>query len=287
MFFDDPEVKPTEDSSTPEEQVQENAEDTATASPEQETTEEQPETPAQGEAQPEAVDETGVPWKNRAMEWQRKLQEVASEEAIERVARKLIQETSKPQEREYTISELEQYAIQHPEYRPWVEEQKAKIIQKQVAQVTDERVRAIEQKNEAAARRQHAYQYVSTAYPECFVRDAMGNMQWNNSHPMTQYIGALMRDKRFSEDPEGLAGAADIAYARVVRSQQEQSKKKVKTLQQNLKKVQRGAMISGGGTQQDSIKGKTGYKKAMDAFYSTGTRESLKEVLKEKLGIKE
>ena len=118
----------TEESSSSEEQVSEKEVDaTTTASPEQETTEQQS-TQEQGQAQDEAVDEMGVPWKNRAMEWQRKFQENANEDNIRKVAQEVLeqQKQHKAQEKEYTIAELEQFAIANPAHRPWVEEEKAR-----------------------------------------------------------------------------------------------------------------------------------------------------------------
>jgi hypothetical protein len=93
----------------------------------------------QPEALTEAVDEQGVPWKNRAFEWQRKTQEMSERlpEIIQTELQKFKQ-SSEPAPKKYTVAELEAFAQQSPEYRPWVEEQKAQLLQDQLKVMTVE-----------------------------------------------------------------------------------------------------------------------------------------------------
>lgn len=279
MFPDENAVNTSE--SAPEEQqavqTQEGAEQTAAAAqPEQEASE-QEKVPEQGKAQ-ESVDDFGVPWKNRAMEWQRKFQETT-----ERLPT-LIEETlakhreSKP-DREYTIAELEQYAIDNPQYRPWVEEQKSSILQKKVAKIAEEKVKASEQERTNELKRQQAYQYVQSSYPDLFTKDAFGNNTWNTSHPVVQQLGVLMQDPRLSKEPEGIMLAVDAAYGRYSRMQQSKVQSKVKGMQSAVKKLQKNTLIEGGGTNNVQPR-KDEFTIAKEQLQKTGSKEAQSAAVK-------
>ena len=285
-------VNPVEPSTTEEQVSEEKAEDTATVTPEQETTTEQPqeiETPEQGKVpEPEAVDEYGVPYKNRAAEWQRKFHETANEDTIRKVAQEVIEQTKqRPAEQEYSIAQLEQYAIEYPSYRPWVEEQKAKLLQKQVAKITEEKVKEVEIKQKEAMVRQQSEQWVMNhpRLQECFTQDPFGRKIFNFQHPLAQMIGGYVRDPDLQKRPDGLVIASKLALADYMESQSTKTQKKVKTLEQNLKKVQKATLVEGAPAQKDVIKGKTKCSKAMENLHATGSKEALREVLKAKLGI--
>ena len=123
---------------------------------------------------------------------------------------------------------METFAIQNPTYRPWVEEQKALVIQKNVAKVAQDEIKVVEEKRTSEQKRQNAFQYVVQSYPDCFIKDTFGNLQWNNQNPLVQQMGFIMNDPRFAKDPEGLVAAADMAYGRIARMQSGQNQKKVK-----------------------------------------------------------
>ena len=265
------------------ESTEQSTEQESQESTEQSTEQESQET-GQSQPAPEAVDEYGVPYKNRAMEWQRKAAEMA-ENLPKLIQEQLAQARQQPQERQYTIEELESWALDHPEARPQVEAQKARIIQEQIGRDTEQRIKASESKREGEIKRQTAYQYVNKTYPEMFTKDALGNSQWNNQHPMTQQLGYIMQDKRFANDPEGLMAAADIAFARYSRMQLPQNQKKVKVLQQQVKKIQQKTLLEGAGQSGDTQR-KSNFQKAKAEFVRTGSKESgstaIREYLKEK-----
>jgi len=288
-------VNEVEESSTLTEQaVEETVDDTTSVTPEQEETEatEEETTPEQGHAQQvsDEVDEKGVPWKNRAMEWQRKFQETANEDTIKKVVTEVLQQNPQtPKEREYTIEELEKFAMDNPEHRPWVENQKALIIQKNVAKITEDKIREVDTRQREQATRQQAEQWV-TNHPrlkDCFVSDPLGRKVWNNSHPLTQMIGGYMREVDLQKRPDGLVVATKLALADYMDYQATTSQKKVKTLQQSLKKAQKSTLVEGGTSQQDVVKNKSAYNKAFDVFQRSGSKEALRDVLKAKLGIEE
>jgi len=286
------EAEETTTSAQEEASTQEQVEDTTTATPEGQEKTEPTESQEQGkDAQTEAVDERGVPWKNVAMEWQRKFQEVANEESLEKVARKVLEEYQQKQQpqREYTIAELEQFAIEHPQYRPWVEEQKLAILEKRTSRLAEEKVKEVEKKQQEAIIRQQAEQWV-TNHPrlqECFVSDPLGRKVWNFQHPLTQLISGYMKEPELQKRPDGLMIATKLALADYMDTQLNNTQKKTKALQQNLKKVQKATLVEGGSPQEDVIKSKSQYQKAFEAFRSTGSKDALKEVLKTKLGIEE
>ena len=278
----------TEETSTSE-QVQEKVEDTTAVSPEQETTEQQP--PEQGQAQIEAVDEQGVPYKNRAAEWQRKYHEAVDEERLENVARKVLQEhqqTQQPQ-REIGVAELEQYAIEHPEARPYVEAEKLKIIQNSFSKITEEKVKEVETKQKNEAMRQQSLNWAlnNPRLQDCFSKDIMGNKVWNNQHPLTQMIGVYMNEPDLKKRPDALVIASKLALADFMEAQTNNLQKKVKSTEQSLKKTQKATLIEGSPSQRDVLKNKTKYSKAMDTLRASGSKEALREVLKAKLGIED
>ena len=248
------EVKENVSETSPE--TQEVVEQPAETTQQDDTQQEQQEIPVQpdtvaGQPQAEAVDERGVPWKNNAFEWKRKAEDLA--EKLPSLVEEKIQQAfqqfgSGQQEKEYTVSQLEAYAIEHPEYRPWVEEQKAVLIQKKLSKDMDEKIQADRKRQEGEVRKQQALRYVMDNYSDAFLKNPQGQIVgWNNAHPLTQQIGMIMKDPRFANDPEGLAGAADIAYGRMMRSQKPIQQQKEIKLKHEVKDLQKKTLAEGGG----------------------------------------
>jgi len=230
----------------------------------QETSTQQPE-PAKEEipiipspqGQVEAVDEMGVPYKNRMFEWKRKAEELAEKLPSlveEKIKQAFQQYGGGQQQREYTIAELEAFAIQNPEHRPWVEEQKALLIRKQLAKEMEEKLQLDRKQREAELRRQQSLKYVMDNYPEAFLKNSQGQIVgWNNEHPLTQQIGVIMQDPRLANDPDGLMAAADIGYARYIKSQQTVQQQKEKQLKQEVKNLQKKTLVEGGGKPSEVV----------------------------------
>ena len=285
---DEKEVVNTEQSTSSEE-TKEVVKDAGEATPPEKTETTETDSPEQGKAEVEAVDERGVPYKNVAAEWQRKFQEVANEENIRRVAQEVLsqQKQQQPQERVYSIEELEQFAIDRPEQRPWVEAQKAKLIGSQIAEITEKKVKEVRAEESAKIKMQQSLDWVwnHPRTQECFSKDPFGRKVWNNNHPLTQMIAMYSNDPDLKNRPDAPIIATKLALADYMDSQTTNLQKKVKKTEQDLKKVQKGTLVEGGASQQDVIKGKTKYSKAMENLQSTGSKEALREVLKAKLGI--
>lgn len=240
----------TEESSTPEQEVQEdvNTPETEESSP-SENENAQPEEGKNQDAA-EALDPSGVPWKNRAMEWQRKSQELA--QSLPEIVEKTMQSTlakhqQQSETREYTIAELEAFAQQKPEYRAWVEDQKAQIIQKNLLKQFDEKLAAKEKQTQVQTVRQQAEAEVVKTFPNMFVKDSQGNVAWNQNDVMTQKVAEYMRDPEFVNNPRGLLIAAKQAYADLAMSGQMQIQKTNKDLKKQVKSLEKKTFIEGGG----------------------------------------
>jgi len=239
-------------------------------------------TPPQGQASYPAVDEYGVPLINRVSEWKRKYEDTIERlpSMIEDTVKNSFQQYGQPAQKEYTIAELETFAMQNPEHRPWVEEQKALVLEQKVANQVEQRVKAVEQKQQGDACRQQAFNYVSSTYPEMFVKNPQGQIVgMNNQNAMFTQVDALMRDPRFSNDPEGLMAAADIAYARVSRQQQGISQTEKSKLQAEVKHLQKQTMIEGGG--KSNVQSVPEYRKAIDKAKQSGNLKDVARALSE------
>lgn len=247
---------------------------TETDQPSQETTQpttETTSTPQAGQPSYEAVDEFGVPYKNRAFEWKRKYEDSLDKMSsiVEEAVKNSIKNNT-PQQREYSFSELEQFAQDRPEYRPWVEEQKALLLRKQITGEFDQKLKAVETQKQAEVKKQNAFNYVASTYPEIFVKNQGGQLMGvNNQHPMAQQINMLMQDPRFANDPEGLMAAADIAYARVSRLKQRENLVKEQKLKAEVKQLQKQTLVEGGARQ--GVQAVPEYMKALERAKQTGS----------------
>ncbi len=209
---------------------------------------EQEPTPAVPAAQLD-VDEFGVPWKNRAMEWKRK-----SEEAAERLPQLIDEKLSKlnqPQTPTYTYEQLEVYKNQNsqdPNIVSWVAGEQRKIQMADQKKLIEEVMGQRESVSKVERQKQESLGYVQKEYPDAFRKDANGNFSgWNEQHPLTQNIFKLMQDPRLSNDPQGLAAAADIAYGRVARMQTPALQQKAQQLKADVKQAQKASLTEGAG----------------------------------------
>jgi hypothetical protein len=242
----------------------------------QETTQ----TPPAGKQEYEAVDETGVPWKNRAFEWKRK-----NEETIERIPSLIdeafknnFQQYGKTQQREYTIAELEQFAQANPDHRPWVEEQKFKLLEerqaKRIKQETDaERQRLLNEQY-----RGQAFNYVANTYPELFVKNQKGEILGvNQQSPMKAVIDRYMANPEFANNPFGLRVAADAAYGEVLRSQQGANQLKEQKLKAEVAHLQKQTLVEGGG--KASVQSVPEHRKAIDKAKQSGKIQDVADAI--------
>jgi hypothetical protein len=195
------------------------------------------------------VDEFGVPWKNRAMEWKRK-----SEEAFEKLPQ-MIEEKLKTvtqlQTPTYTYEQLEVYKQQNqqdPNIVAWVAGEQRKIQQAENRKLIEEVVGTRDNMQRTEMVKQKALEYVQKEYPMAFKKDATGNVvAWDESHPITQQIFGLMRNPQLANNPEGLSAAADIAYGRFAKSQTPALQQRVEQAKADIKQAQKASMTEGAG----------------------------------------
>jgi hypothetical protein len=226
----------------------------------------------------EALDQFGVPWKNRALENERKLKETV-DNLPKLIEEQLSQRQAQQQQPTYTIEQLEAYAQENPSYRPWVEAQKAKIIQENVAKEFEKKFTEREQLTKVESIRRQAYHDVVTNYPDAFVKDSVGNLQFNHQSPIVQQMSIIMQDPRLKDMPDAISIAADIAWGRIARKQVSQVGKQVNSLQNTIKKVQRESMVEGGNN-NDASQGVDDFGSALDSMKKSSTKRNEEAVVR-------
>ena len=236
----------------------------------------------------EEVDERGVPWKNKALEYERKLRETSDRlpQVIQEEIRKANEQVKSPK---YTVQELEQFAIENPQHRPWVEAEKMKLLEERLESSQNQRIERERQAIQAQAVRKEAEAWVTQAYPEMFVKDSYGRLNWKNDHPMTGLVSQYMADPRIQSQPDALRIAAKLAYADMAVSKVNSSQSQVKKLKTEVKKIQQKTLTEGN-TRPASAS--TDSKKAsLEQLARTGSekdaRTAVRDILKQAGMIKD
>lgn len=231
------------------------------------------------------VDEFGVPWKNRAMEWKRKTEELSTnipsliEQKLSEVLSK--QGQSQVTQKEYSIAELEQIAINDPQFRPWAEEQKEALRLKKLSSQIDERFQRTEKLRQEEFRRQNALQNVMREFPELFSKNQQGQPTgWDNSNPLTIEVSKLMQDERLSKDPDGLMWAAHIAHSRLSRSVLPKVANEIKKAKAQVKKLESKDMVQGGGRNSGEPV-KDSFKVAQERLAKSGSMQDAQAAMAE------
>ena len=256
----------------------------------EEVTTETTETPSEETQEPVEVAEpvveydtpTDRSWENKYRESDRKFTELSEnlpsmiEEAVSKANSKGA-DTPK-----YSVSQLEQYAIENPEYRPWVEEQKETLRQEQIAKTVDARLTAEKKQMADQNNRNQAYGYVQNNYPDLFVKDNSGKVAWDNKNPLVGSIANYMNDPRIANQPDGIVVATKLAYADHYQRNASTIKTKAKLAESSLKKEQRKTMVGGNGVA--SVPDRDNYSKALEHLRNKRTKQSavgaINEILK-------
>jgi len=182
----------------------------------------------------------------------------------------------------YTVSQLEQYAIENPEYRPWVEEQKETLRQDQIAKTVDAQLSAEKKQMADQNNRNQAYGHVQSNFPELFVKDKSGNTAWDSKNPLVGSIANYMKDPRLSNSPDGIVVATKLAYADHYRTNATTIKTKAKLAESSLKKEQRKTMVGGNGAA--NVQDRDAYSIAMERLRNKRDKASaagaITEILK-------
>ena len=221
-----------------------------------EATETTTETPiTQTETGEPQVDENGVPWKNRAYEWKRKSEDLAEKlpTLIQDAVSKSIGQ-QQPQQ-QYSVEQLEAFAEQteNPAYKQWAKSELRKLDEEKTAKLIRGEFEKIQKTQQAENTKRQSYQYVAQNYPEAFLKDTQGNLNWNPQHPLTRMIGQLMENPDLKGRPDALAIASDIAYGRYARMQGSANQQKNQQLKREVKTLQKRTLVEGGGRDTTSI----------------------------------
>lgn len=199
----------------------------------------------------EAVDEFGVPWKNRYMEQRRKNEEVI-EKLPQIIDEKLSRVTqTQPQQPTYTFEQLEAYKLQNssdPNIVSWATGEQRKMQQAENKKLFEEVVTGREKISKTEIIKERSLIQVQNEYPDAFNHDAQGRpISWNVTAPITQHIFEIMKDPRFSNEPDGLVAAAERAYGKVAKSQIPTLQAKTQQAKADVKQAQKASLTEGAG----------------------------------------
>lgn len=261
--------------------VNESAEVDQSAEDQQATTETPVESAQpQGDVPDVEIDEAGVPWKNRAMEYRRKFEglEAQQGEILKKVSQ-LQESSSKPK---YTENELRSFSetTDNPGHRAWALQEIEKTRQDQTAEVVRKELSKFQSQQEANVAKQQALQDVMRKYPEAFSTNPNGGVTgWDNKSLLAQRIGQYMQDKEISNNPRGLTVAAALAYSDIATSQKSQELMKQQKMKREIRGLQSKTLVEGGGTKQAPPKNPA--RKAVDKARETGKIKDASHVMKE------
>lgn len=253
--------------------------------------------PSQGDETPatvEALDENGVPWKNKAMENERKLRETSEfyNNKLEQMVGEAIskaQSNSKPKDQDVPITEqivkYREFAEENPEHRLWaearIEELRDKQLEEKLTSVREKERRSLEA--ERIARESQERVLSNPAFADAFVVDAGGNKQLNYSSTLTQLAQTYMRDPRVSGQPDASEIAFKMAYADMMMSSQGQIAKKVENVKRQNAQLKQSTLVEGQGVKVNR-QPVSNYQKAKDELRANpGSRRASQTAVKEYL----
>lgn len=224
------------------------------------------------------VDEFGVPWKNRAMEYKRKHDEFV--EKIPQIIDEKLTKANQSQTPQYTYEQLEVYKAEQQanigndpnasRNIAWATTEQRKMQQAENKKFLEEIVTGRENQNRIEQQKQASLNYVQQNYPEAFTTDAQGRpVSWNEASPMTQTIRAIMQRPDFANHPEGLSAAADIAYGRLARSQTPILQQKIQQAKGDIKQAQKASLTEGSGRR--TLVTTTPVQSSIDVVRKTGS----------------
>lgn len=188
-------------------------------------------------AQPD-VDEFGVPWKNRAMEYRRKSEELA--ERLPQIIDEKLSKLNQPQTPQYTYEQLEAYKLQNssdPQVVSWATGEQRKLQRAEDDRRLQELLGSRDRQREVELGRQRAFETVKQKYPDALKQDS----------PMYNLVKEYMQIHEFANRPDGLFFAAKMAKADLLESQAPILQQKVQTQKAEIKQAQKASFTEGAG----------------------------------------
>ena len=272
----------TEEPSASEEVTQEVVSEEAVADPQPEV-EAQPEPTPEPASKQEDVDEFGVPWKNRAMEKERKLGDLV-DRLPELIGEAVAKNTGQPK---YTRQQLEQYAQQadDPSHVAWAHEEIRKIDKEDQTKTVRDEIARFKKEQDNLQKRQQSNAYTVQKFPDAFLKgvngqfvvDKSGDPIPNLQSPMGQTMANYLADEGLQSRPDKFFIASKLAYADKVAATQGQAMQKEQKLKEEVGSLQRKTMVEGGG--KSSPQAAPAHQQALDRLRETGKIDDAKVAL--------
>jgi len=215
-------------------------------------------------------------WKNKSYELDRKLNNLTAE-LPKIIEDNIVKATSnKQQEKKYSIAELEAYAIENPEHRPWVEEQKESIRKEEWAKM----LRADKEEQQKVFLKQQVEARVlsNPKYADAFVKQG-GQTLFNPQSELAQRMHSYMNDSRLNSQPDALEIAAKLAYADYIDNQVKDKEVKITNVKRQNAVLKQKTMADGGGT-NDNTPVRSEFDVAKERLAKTGNRKDAEAAIK-------
>lgn len=232
------------------------------------------------------VDEKGVPYKNRYMEAQRKLQSIEQKYVglesnlpniiQEAVAKAIPQKEAAPT---YSKEELIKFknTTDNPEHRAWAEIELEKIRSKETEEYFKSQTQAREKQLALESERRSTLENVRKNYSIMFNPDGT----FNESSPLTQRAFRILNsDAALMNHPRGLQAATEMAFAQHILETQPQMANRENKLKRQVKKLQNATLVEGNG-QPQTVKKVDHLGNAIQRLSKSGDKDSAKAVAAE------
>lgn len=236
-------------------------------------------TPAQGQEQPKETQSDDTNWKNRAMEYERKLRETV--EAIPQVIQEAVgnlKPAEQPKQPEYTIADLKAFVDTNddPANKRWAYSEIERLESERLAKTVADLTRKEREVQEVQVRRQQAEQSVvsNPLYAEAFI-DNGGVKQFNFEHPLTKMAHSYIKDPDLARRPDALAVAMKLAYADYSYQKMGGVQKKLDGVKVENTKLKQATLVEGGGVNAKVAK-PDGIQQAKEELAKTGSKTALR-----------
>lgn len=235
--------------------------------------------PSTQEVKPE-VEKPDRPEINYAMEAARKASEAL--EAVRQLQQQQQEVRTQPAEPKYSKAQLRAFAesTQDASQKVWALEEIDKLDKSERQAEMRQIFEGQQKKTQEEMQRSQSTQFVAQNFPECFVRDAQGNVAgWDNNSPLTRKIGEYMQNPILAQNPQGLIAAAKMAAFDLGVSMNRKLSNKINATTAQLRKEQKKQLISGGGTPVTGS-GKPTIAKLAEQYQKTGDKNTFKELVR-------
>lgn len=223
------------------------------------------------------LDEFGVPYKNRAMEYKRKLEKLEKERQESQQ-----NQIQQPQQRQYSIAELETFASEtdNPAHKQWALAEAEKIREQKQAELVKRELEGWKKQTESEHIKQQTFNAVVSRNPDLIVKDANGNfLGWNAKNPLFSKINQYMSNPEIASHPRALEVAEAFAVRDLYQTSAPKMGQSLAKVNSELKSLQKKTLVEGGGNQvQQSV---SPIVAAQQRLSETGSKDDAAKALKE------